>query len=188
MMARDQSRRREGTRLSGVCGGEEGRAGWSGGSGWGEVGTTDSSSPGRKPCFPSGSISVADTRTFSASCKEEVGRQKLHDKKRRRGFVSGGAISQSPNKCGLLSRRQNCEEHRLGGTSVKSFKSQRPCEAEYNVRLVFEKIPEEASLNCRRRITKHGPRWLDRASGWFMRRGVVRFFPERLQLISHSPF
>lgn len=75
MMARDQSRRREGTCLSGVLWGREGRAGWSGGKG--EVGTTDSSSLGRKPCFSAGSISVADSRTLPALCKEKEGGRKV---------------------------------------------------------------------------------------------------------------
>lgn len=78
--ARDQSRRREGTWLRGVLWGREGTAGWSGGKG--EVGTTDFSSLGRKPCFPTGSISVADSRTLPASCKEkEGGKKKLKTEK-----------------------------------------------------------------------------------------------------------
>lgn len=45
--------------------------------GWqGEIGTTDFSSLGRKPCFPTGSISVADSRTLPASCKEKEGGSK----------------------------------------------------------------------------------------------------------------
>lgn len=122
MMAHDQSRRREGTRLSGVCGGEVGRAGWSGGMG--EVGTTDSSSPGRRPCFPKGFISVADNRTLSASCKEEVKRKKLNDKKRRR-FVSRGAISPSLNKSDPLSKTHFLRKT-IWGHCCQSFKLLRP--------------------------------------------------------------
>ena len=79
MMACDQSRRREGTWLRGVLWGREGTAGWSGGKG--EVGTRDFSSLGRKPCFPTGSISVADSRTLPASCKEKEGGRNLQTEK-----------------------------------------------------------------------------------------------------------
>ena len=142
MMARDQSRRREGTWVLGVLWGREGTAGWSGGKG--EVGTTDFSSLGRKPCFPTGSISVADSRTLPASCKEkEGGRKKLKD---RKGWRCKSRVSPLP-KFALFSKTPI----RKTGSMVwwyfcESFKSWRPCKLEWNIDPYLRKDPQGCQI------------------------------------------
>lgn len=151
MMARDQSRRREGTRLSGVCGGEEGRAGWSGGRGgsWEDRFLL----PWEETLFSNGfRFGCRQPDALKHLARRRSGGRNFMIKKRRR-FVSKGAISQSQNKSGTFSKRHIFEENDLGALLSK-------------FQVTEALTPEVANLNGQQQITKPGPSRLERASGW----------------------